>query len=122
MPHTINYEIIKYVAKCHVFPMSSVNAKSPQTSGRLNVRLSPDIKARIQRAANILGQDLTEFTSTVLNKHAKDIIENHDQILLSEKDYDFFVEALDRPVRKPSARSKRALEKYRQMFKNNSSL
>lgn len=102
--------------------MPSIREKSSQSYSRLNVRISPEIKARIQRAASILGQDLTEFTSNTLNQYAQEIIENHDQILLSEKDYKFFVDALNKPARKPSERSIKALKEYKRMFKKESSL
>lgn len=90
--------------------------KENLTPSRLNIRIHPDIKERIQRAARILGQDLTEFTSNVLNREAKEIIDNHEQILLSEQEYDWFIEALDRPARTPSKRSLRALKEYREVF------
>ena len=97
--------------------MASVKEKSARNRSRLNVRISPEIKERIQRAAYILGQDLTEFTSITLNRHAQEVIENHDQIILSEKDYNFFVDALGKPVRKPSKRSLSALKEYKRVFK-----
>lgn len=96
--------------------MPSVREKGPHAYSRLNVRITPEIKARIQRAADLLGQDLTEFTSNTLNHHAQEIIENYEQIVLSEKDFAFFVEALERPAQKPSKRSRKALKEYRQMF------
>lgn len=96
--------------------MPSVKEKSPHASSRLNIRIAPEIKARIQRAAALLGQDLTEFASNTLNLHAKEIIESYDQIVLSEKDFDVFVEALERPARNPSQSSRKALKQYLQIF------
>ncbi|MGD9560717.1 MAG: DUF1778 domain-containing protein [Pyrinomonadaceae bacterium] len=97
--------------------MPPIREKTSREYSRLNVRISPQIKERIQRAAHILGQDLTEFASNTLNQHAREIIENHDQILLSEKDYGFFLDALNRPARAPSKRSMKALEGYKRMLK-----
>ena len=97
--------------------MAIVVEKSKTTQSRLNVRLAPEIKARVTRAAYILGQDLTEFTSSVLSRHADDIIDNHEQILLSESDYNFFVAELEKPATEPSEYSKRVLNEYRRIFK-----
>ena len=97
--------------------MSTVLEKEKVTSSRLNVRLSPEIKARISRAAHILGQDLTEFTSSTLSRYADEIIDNHEQILLSESDSNFFISELEKPATKPSEYSKKAMEDYRRVFK-----
>lgn len=99
--------------------MSMVLEKEKVTSSRLNVRLSPDVKARISRAAHILGQDLTEFTSSTLGRYADEIIDNNEQILLSESDYRFFISELEKPATKPSEYSKRATEDYCRIFKRN---
>ena len=102
--------------------MQVVKENLSASNGRLNIRLLPEIKARIQRAAHILGQDLTEFTSNILNREAQEIIENHEQILLSERDYTFFTEALNRPAQKPSERSLNSLKEYQRIFEKENSL
>ncbi len=84
---------------------------------RLNIRIAPEIKAKMKRAANILGQDLTEFASSILNREAQQVINTNDELVLSESDYKFFIEALDRPAQKPSKRSLKAHREYRQLFK-----
>lgn len=103
MPH-INMAIVK-------------ERKAPDQS-RLNVRLSPEIKARIARAATILDQDLTEFAVATLNEKAVEVIEKHDQIVLSPEEYKFFLDALDEPAQEPSEYSLRTLEKYRRGVRN----
>ena len=97
--------------------MATVLDKKKVRSSRLNIRLSPEVKTRISRAAHILGQDLTEFTASTLSRHADQIIDNHEQILLSESDYKFFVSELEKPARKPSAYSRKAMAEYRRVFK-----
>lgn len=101
----------------HGVLMATILEKSKVASSRLNVRLSPDVKARISRAAHILGQDLTEFTSSTLGRYADEIIDNHEQILLSESDYKFFIAELEKPAIKPSGYSKEAMGDYRRIFK-----
>ena len=97
--------------------MVAVLEKKKIINSRLNVRLSPEVKARIARAAHILGQDLTEFTSSTLGRYADEIIDNQEQILLSESDYRFFVAELEKPATMPSEYAKKAMNDYRRVFK-----
>lgn len=82
------------------------------------MRLSPDVKARIRRAANILGQDLTEFAADTLNSRALEVIETNERFVLSEKEYEFFLNYLSegKPA-KPTKKSIEALKRYRKEIK-----
>lgn len=81
---------------------------------RMNFRLAPAIKERITRAAALSEQDLIEFAVTALSEKAEQIIERHDQILLSSDDHEFFLKALSEEyVHEPSEGSRSAAEKYR---------
>ena len=91
--------------------------KKPQQS-RLNVRVSPEIKARIARAADILDQDLTEFAVSTLNERAVDVIDKYDHIVLSAEEYQFFLDALDKPASEPAEYSLKALAEYRRGVRN----
>lgn len=94
--------------------MSVVKHKTMSGQSRLNVRLSPEIKARVARAAGLIGQDLTEFAVATLNQRADEILEKHDSMLLASEDYRFFLDALgDTEVGEPSERSKEAAARYR---------
>jgi len=90
--------------------------KSRKQYSRLNVRLATEVKLKVDKAAHILGEDLTEFTSRTLSRHADEIIENHEQIILSESDYNFFIAELEKPAKKPSSYSIKARDSYREMF------
>ena len=82
---------------------------------RLNVRLAPNVKERVMKAAALSGQDLTEFAVAVLSEKASLIIEQHDNLLLGSEDHDFFLKALaEEAISEPSERSQSAAEKYRQ--------
>lgn len=105
------------VATCHV-DMLGVKNRSRSKPSRLNIRLSSDIKDKVMRAAAILGQDLTEFTVSTLGQRASEIIESHEQILLSEKEYEFFLNYMDKPARKPSRYSMKALVEYKRQIRN----
>ncbi len=98
--------------------MAIVKERKAKEQGRLNVRLSPEIKARITRAAKILDQDLTEFAVAALNEKAEEIIEKHEQVVLSPEEYKFFLDALDERAQEPSDYSLRALESYRRGVRN----
>jgi len=97
--------------------MLVVKEKKAREHSRLNVRLSTDIKARIQRAANILGQDLTEFAEDTLNRRAIDVIESSERIVLKEEEYRFFLEYLDGPPAEPSKKTLAALKAYQKKVK-----
>lgn len=92
--------------------MSIVKHKTVTQQSRLNVRLSPEVKARVARAAGIVGQDLTEFAVATLNQRADEILEKHDTILLADEDYRFFLDALDGSTAAPSERSRAVAERY----------
>lgn len=92
----------------------SINEKSVSLQSRLNVRLSPEVKNRVARAASILGQDLTEFAVATLNRRAVEVIDEHDELLLGSEDYRFFLDTLDdTKVNAPSKRSESSAEQYR---------
>ena len=97
--------------------MLVVKGKKAREHSRLNVRLSTDIKARIQRAANILGQDLTEFAEDTLNRRAIDVIESSERIVLKEEEYRFFLDYLGGPPTDPSKETLAALKSYRKTVK-----
>lgn len=98
--------------------MLAVKNRSKTKPCRLNIRLSSDIKDKVTRAAAILGQDLTEFTVSTLGKRASEVIDSHEQIVLSEKEYKFFLNYMDKPAQKPSKYSMNALADYKRQIQN----
>ncbi len=94
--------------------MSVVKSKTVSEQSRLNFRLASEIKARVAKAANLIGQDLTEFAIATLNQRAVEILEKHDSILLESEDYRFFLNALDETEpAEPSSKSQEIADKYR---------
>jgi uncharacterized protein (DUF1778 family) len=83
-----------------------------QNKDRMNFRLSPEIKERVARAAAITGQELTDFAVSTLSERADEILGRHESLLLTSKDYEFFLGALDED-RVTSERSRAAAERYR---------
>ena len=93
--------------------VKSTNTSRENTS-RMNFRLAAEVKERVERAAALSGQDLTEFAVVTLSEKATEVIERHDSLLFTSEDYKFFLTALDETqIREPSERSKSAAEKYR---------
>jgi uncharacterized protein (DUF1778 family) len=58
---------------------------------QFNIRMSSYDKLRIEAAARASRQSLTEFTHTALAEKADEILAHHEQIVLSERDYELFV-------------------------------
>ncbi len=93
--------------------METVKNKIAREQSRLNVRLTPEIKEKIARAATIYGQDLTEFAVSTLIQKAEEILANHDVLLLESADYRFFLDALDETDSgEPSEKSRKTAKKY----------
>ncbi len=64
---------------------------------RLSCRIDSQIKQRAEEAATLLGQDLTAFTESALNEKAQAVIAQEEKLVLSERDFEKFVAALDNP-------------------------
>lgn len=67
------------------------------TSVRLDMRVEPRAKALIERAAALTGQTITDFAVSNLVEFAMATIERHERLMLSDRDRDRFLAALDRP-------------------------
>lgn len=79
---------------------------------RLNFRIDARIKQRAEDAAQLLGQDLSTFAETAINEKAQAVIEREARIVMSERDFARFMDALDNPE-PPNDRLKAAAEKYK---------
>lgn len=63
--------------------------------GRLDFRLSRQLKEIIERAAHLSGQTLTEFAVSTLLAEARRATENDATSRLSSRDRELFVKLLD---------------------------
>ena len=75
----------------------SRKSKPRATRDRLNCRIDARIKSRAEEAALVLGQDLTAFTEIALNEKALEVLEREERILLSERDFQRFIDTLNQP-------------------------
>lgn len=64
---------------------------------RMNLRISPDAKAKLVRAAALRNADLTNFVTQAALREADAVIEAAERIRLSECDYRRVLELLENP-------------------------
>jgi uncharacterized protein (DUF1778 family) len=79
---------------------------------RLEIRLNPQAKEKIEQAAVISHQSLTDFVVSSLLRVAEEALERQRVIHLSNRDRDLFLKALE-----ADARPNRALRKAAERFK-----
>ena len=89
-------------------------ARPHGASERLNCRISPDIKRRAEEAAQLLGQSITAFTEAALSEKAQSVLEQHEKIILSERDFERFVTAINDPE-PPTPALVHAMQDYEKM-------
>ena len=91
-------------------------AESQVESARLNCRISATIKEQAEEAAHLLGQSITAFTEAALAEKARDVLEQHEKITLSQRDFERFVAAINEPPA-PTPALVRAMRKYEKQRK-----
>jgi uncharacterized protein (DUF1778 family) len=73
--------------------------RSTPKSDRLDLRLTPEHKQEIERAAALSGSSVTEFSVTVLVKEAAEVIRRERDLAMSLEAWTAFNDVLDRPAR-----------------------
>lgn len=84
-----------------------------EPSARLSCRISPAIKRRAEEAASLLGQSITDFTEAALSEKAQTVFEQHERIVLSARDFERFVAAIQAEPEPPSPQLRAAVEEYK---------
>ena len=79
---------------------------------RIEARVRPNDKAFIEEAAEHLGVSVADFLVSSARERAEEIIRRRDQIILSHRDQQAFVEALLNPP-SPNDALKAAVDLYR---------
>lgn len=74
-----------------------MHSEPNETYARLSCRVSSRIKHQAEEAAAILGQSITDFTESALADKAQAVLERHERITLSERDFARFVAAIENP-------------------------
>lgn len=78
---------------------------------RIEARLLPHQKSRIERAASIRGLSVSDFLVQTADEAAARTITEHEAWEISERDRNAFIKALLRPPR-PKARLRREMKQY----------
>lgn len=74
----------------------------------LNLRIKPELRGLIDRAAKLSGRNRTEFVLGAARQAAEEALLNRTAIAVSPKAYAEFLARLDAPTR-PNARLRRSL-------------
>jgi uncharacterized protein (DUF1778 family) len=75
----------------------------------LNIRIKPEVRGLIDRAAQLVGKNRTDFVLDAARHAAEDALLDRTMFLVSTKAYAEFVARLDAPPQ-PNARLRRTLE------------
>lgn len=75
---------------------------------RMNLRVSPEAKAKLVRAAAIRNTDLTNFVTQTALREAEIVIHEAEVIKVSERDYMRILKLLENPPA-PNAKLKAAI-------------
>jgi len=86
--------------------------KGSTRAARLDIRLNPRAKEKIEQAAAVSHQSITDFVVTSLLRASEEALERQQLIQLSIRDRDVFLAALENDVR-----PNRALRKAADRFK-----
>ena len=77
-------------------------------SERMNLRVKPEVKARLVRAAALRHTDLTDFVTRTALREAEAVIAEAEQVRLSERDSLLVLDLLENPPA-PNARLRAAI-------------
>jgi uncharacterized protein (DUF1778 family) len=82
-----------------------------QRDDRIDLRVSPDLKTLLSRAASYCGMSLSSFLVSVAADHAKEVVAEHETLTLTPRDWEAFLAALDDTDR-PRPRLAAAARRY----------
>jgi uncharacterized protein (DUF1778 family) len=91
--------------------------RRPERRARLEARITPKLKALLERAAAMEGRSITDFVLTSVQEAALRTIERHEVIHLSVQDTIMFLETLENPP-KPNEHPREAARLYRQLIRD----
>jgi len=83
-----------------------------QNTSRLDFRLSAPNKGLIDRAAACLGLTTTAFAVSTLTERARQVVDEHTTITLSDRARDSFLAKLDEDA-EPNARLRQAADRHK---------
>ena len=97
------------------FTMATMRRQDAVTTkdARLDIRITPDQKDLVERAAAVSGLSMTNFVARCIEKAAKRTLQDFEEMTLTKRDSEAFVQALIEPST-PSRRLSRAAERYKE--------
>lgn len=97
--------------------MTAMQAKKRNTrAARLDVRMTAQAKDKIEQAAVVSHQTVTDFVVSSLLRASEEALQRHDTIRLTNHDRDLFLAALDAETR-PNRALRKAADKFRREFR-----
>ncbi len=61
----------------------------------ISFRVRKDLKRKVEEAASLSGLTITAFAKSVLSRSAMDVLEHHRETILTDRDRDRLLDALD---------------------------
>jgi uncharacterized protein (DUF1778 family) len=90
-------------------------AQSELKGERMHLRLDAITKRKLERAAAFEETSVTDFVLANAVAAAERVIDTHEKVTLSAKDWDVFYDALINPP-EPNEKLKAAARRYRERF------
>ena len=97
-------------------PLAFKKPRKVRKIQRIEARLNPEQKRRIEYAASLKGTSISEFMVSSADDAAVHAIQQHEIWALTGRDRELFVETLLRPPA-PTARMRAALRRYRRVVR-----
>lgn len=69
--------------------------RSAAAQARLDFRIEPAQKETIERAASLLGLNVSQFAVSTLVQRAHEVVQEHGTVVLSDRDRDIFLALID---------------------------
>lgn len=86
-----------------------------EKDARMDFRLRPDLKHRIEKAARISGRTVTDFAVAALIATADEVLERSRIVELSDRDRDLFLSILDKKA-EPNKQLLRAARTHQKLI------
>jgi uncharacterized protein (DUF1778 family) len=85
-------------------------------AARLDVRITAQAKDKIEQAAVVSHQTVTDFVLTSLLRASEEALQRHDTVRLTNRDRDLFLAALDAEIR-PNRALRKAADKFKRQYR-----
>ena len=85
-------------------------------AARLDVRITAQAKDKIEQAAVVSHQTVTDFVLTSLVRASEEALQRHNTIRMTNRDRDLFLAALDAGPR-PNSALRKAADKYKRKYR-----